>query len=222
MSVTSLIRTLLTKSAAFGKTASGEPILAPLFAQGLAEVDADLARCLAVGYWAGGNESIEPILLSKAEAVIGYGSASTLESLRSRTPAGTRFLAYGNRISFAVVAREALTPERSRQVACDAAQAVAMFDQQGCVSPQSIYVEEGGDISPRDWAVTLAAELERLEATVPRGSITDEEAAAIVQSRGEAEFARFAGAGVDVHTSPRGTSWSVIFDPALTLPGASP
>ena len=52
---------------------------------------------------------------------------------------------------------------------------------------------------------------------MPRGSITGEESAAILQARGEAEFASFAGRGVDIHLSPEGISWSVIHDPEAAL-----
>src|SRR5690606_32265364 len=48
VSVTSLVRALLVKSASLAKTASSEPVLAPLFARALAEEDEGLGECLAV------------------------------------------------------------------------------------------------------------------------------------------------------------------------------
>lgn len=214
VSVTSLIRALLVKSASVGKTAAAEPVMAPLFVRALAEEDPGLGECVAITRWRGGDEALEAVALARADAVIVYGSGETVRSLRERTPPGTRFLGYPHRISFGVVAREALTDEgTARQLAEDAALAVATFDQRGCVSPQLVYVETGGSISPEAWATLLAAELDRLESELPRGAVTAEEAAAIRQLRARAEFAELAGSGVRLHASADGTAWTVVYDP---------
>jgi hypothetical protein len=118
-------------------------------------------------------------------------------------------LEYGPRLSFAVVARESLArPALAARAAAAAARDVALFDQQGCVSPQLVWVEEGGEVTPRDWAARLAAALEEVERELPRGQIEPGHAAAIQQLRAETEFTP----GGEVHASP-GTAWSVLYDP---------
>jgi hypothetical protein len=213
VSVTSLVRALLVKSASLGKTAAGEPLLAALFARGIAEADAGLGACLAVTYWPGGDDELERCALERASAVIAYGSAETIRSLRSRTPAATTFLGYGHRLSFGVLAREALTSEGAPRLAEAAARQVATFDQQGCVSPHLFYAEEGGEVEPEAWASMLARAMAALEDELPRGALAPGEAAAIRQLRGEAEFAQIAGRGHVLHASGGGTAWTVIYDP---------
>jgi len=219
VSVTSLIRAMLVKSASLGKTAAGEPVLAPLFARALAEVDAEMGRCLAVIYWPGGDEALEAAALGRAGAVIGYGGREATSALRARTPGGTLFLGYGHKLSFGVLAREAVTASGERAVATDAALAVATFDQQGCVSPHLFYVEGDDDGPARAFARALADEMRSLETRVPRGVLAPGEAAAIRQLRGEIEFARIAGRGHELIASPGGTAWTVVFDPE---PGFTP
>lgn len=213
VAVTSLVRSLLVKSAALGKTASGEPLLPALFARALAEADPRLGECLAVAHWPGGDRELEEVVLGAADAIIAYGGTEAVESVRARVPPTARFIGYGHRVSFGVVGREALAGSEAERVACAAALDVATFDQQGCVSPHLFYVEEGGDASPREWAARLAAALERLEAELPRGALAPEEASAIHQLRAAAEFAQIAGGGTELHASARGTGWTVIWDP---------
>ncbi|MEX2571294.1 MAG: acyl-CoA reductase [Gemmatimonadota bacterium] len=213
VSVTSLIRSLLVKSATLGKSAAGEPILPALFAQAIADVDPELGACVAVTYWSGGDEALEACALGRAGAVVAYGGRAAVASLRERTPDGVPFLAYGHRVSFGMIAREALTSERALDLAGQAALAVATFDQQGCVSPHLFYVEEGGQVSAGEWAEMLAAGMERLEKHLPRGTLAPGESVAIRQARSHAEFEGLAGRGHRLLASTAGTAWTVIVEP---------
>jgi hypothetical protein len=217
VAVTSLIRALLVRSASLGKTAVGEPLLAALFARALAEEDAELGRCLAVTYWPGGEGEMESVALARAEAVIVYGGNEAVRSVRARVSPSARFLGYGHRISFGVLARERLDARGATELADRAALDVATFDQQGCVSPHLFFAEEGGEVSPREWAGMLGESFARLEDRLPRGKLAPSEASAIRQLRGEMEFAQLAGRGVELHASPGGTSWTVVYDPDPTF-----
>jgi hypothetical protein len=212
VAVTSIIRSLLVKSAVLGKTAVGEPVLPALFARALAEEDAGLGSCVAITYWPGGDDALERAALEAADAVVVYGGQEVVAAMRARTPASARFLGYGHRLSFGVLAREAVSGDAAGSAA-QAALAVATFDQQGCVSPHLFYVEEGGSRSPAEWAGELAGAMRELEVELPRGQLAPGEAAAIRQLRGEVEFAQLAGTGVELHASVGGTGWTVIHDP---------
>jgi hypothetical protein len=205
VAVTSIVRSLLVKAATLGKTAVGEPLLSALFARAVAEEDAALGACLAVTYWHGGDEKLERAALEHADAVVVYGGREAVAAIRARTPPAARFLAYGPKLSFGAVGRDWLTAETARAAALDA----STFDQQGCVSPHVFYAEEGGEVSPREWAALLAGEMEAVERDLPRGRLSPGEASAIRQLRGEAEFA----ADTDLHASAEGTAWTVVFDP---------
>lgn len=217
VAVTSLVRSLLVKAATLGKTASGEPLLAALFARALAEVDQRLGECLAVTYWPGGTEALERLALESADLVVVYGGEETVAALRGRLPAGKRLVVHGPRLSFGVIGRESLGREQARHVAARAARAVAVFDQQGCVSPHVLYVERGGGLQPDDFAALLAEELARLEEDLPRGRLSPAEAAAIQHARSAAEFRGMAGRTVRLFASS-GTEYTVLYDddPALT------
>jgi len=209
VAVTSLVRALLVKSASLGKTAQGEPLLPALFARAVAEEDAELGACLAVTYWPGGDVEMERAALEQADAVIAYGGRAAIEAIRAQAPPAARFLGYGPRLSFGVVGRSRLNAGSAEEAARAAALDASTFDQQGCVSPHVFYVEEGGAVSPSEWAALLAPAMEAVERELPRGPLAPGEASAIRQLRGEAEF----GAGVELHASDPGTAWTVIYDP---------
>lgn len=211
VAVTSLIRSLLVKSATLGKTAAGEPLLPALFASTLARLEPELGECLAVTYWPGGAEPLEEVALRGADTVIVYGGGEVVESVRRRLPAGARLIEHGPRLSLALVAREALTAERAGETAAALALATATFDQQGCVSPHVAYVERGGEVAPEKFAALVAAALERVEEELPRGRLSAAEAATIHQLRGAAEFRAIAGRQVRVLASA-GTEYTVIYD----------
>jgi hypothetical protein len=219
IAVTSMIRSLLVKSAVLGKTAAGDQVLPVLFARGVADADPALGECLAVAYWPGDDQALTAAALERAGAVVVYGGQEAVASVRDHAPAGARFIAYGHRVSFGLVAREALNASAAPALAAAAALDVATFDQQGCVSPHLFFAEEGGEVSPVEWAAMIASEMASLESELPRGALSAGETAAIHQLRGEAELAGIAGAGVILHASVPGTSWTVIVDPE---PGFEP
>lgn len=212
VAITSLIRALLVKSASLGKSAAGEPLMPALFAHAVSEADPEVGRCIAVTYWPGGDERLEKVALGRAAAVIVYGGSEAIHSLRRRTPAGTPFIGYGHKLSFAVIGRESLEKARAAECARLLARDIALFDQQGCVSPHLVYVEEGAEITPAAWAELLARAMAELEEELPRGVLSPGEATAIRQLRGEAEFAQLSGRGDRLYESADGTAWTIWFE----------
>jgi len=204
----SLACALLVKSASLGKVASEEPLFPALFVQSLAEVDERLAACFAITWWPHGVTELEEVAFRRAEAVIAYGSDAAIAAVSARVPLGVRFTAYGHKLSFGALGREWLTPERIDEVALRAGYDVAKYDQQGCLSPHVFYVERGGMISPRDFAVGLAGALGQYQQVMPRGRISLTEAAAIRELRAQYEFTE----DIVLFESPGDTAWTVVYD----------
>lgn len=210
--VTSMIRALLLKSAVLLKPGWGDIALPVLFAQALGEELAELADAVAVVYWPGGGSELEAVALGRAPVVVAYGGDEAIRSLRIRTPITTRLLTYNHRVAVGIVGREALGADQGVGVARRAARAVSMFDQRGCVSPQVLYVEEGGKVEPVEWACVLWNELTDLEVELPVGQLRSGEASAVHQARGVAEVREASGTGTRVFHEAPGFA-TVIFEP---------
>lgn len=206
----SLIAALLAKGASLGKVAAGEPVFASLFARSLAEVEPDLGACVAVTYWPSSAEDVAAAAFAEGEAVIAYGTDEAIAGVRGLVPPRARFIEYGHRLSLGVLCRERLRAAEAAELAERAAYDVVRFDQQGCLSPHLLYVEEGGEVDAAGFAGALAHALERWSRTVPRARLTGEERARVAEVVREQEFRSAAGGGA-VH---RGDEWAVLLDPS--------
>ncbi len=204
----SVIFSLLVKSATLVKTSSAEPVLPALFARSIRDIDPNLGACLSVVSWPGGNAELEDLAYGRADMVVASGSDASLAAIRKRTRG--QFIGYGHKVSFGLVTKESLTEaeETAHKVAYD----VALYDQQGCLSPQLIYVKEGGDVTPKEFAALLATGLAHWQTELPRGPVSPEVSTAIRRARDEAEWQALAGKDVVLHASPNGTDWTVVYD----------
>ncbi len=181
VTVTSMIRALLVKSPVLAKPGAGDVALTTQFARHLGRVDPRLGAAVAVQYWPGGAADWnrwEQALFSAVDQVVVYGSDAAIESVRARAPASTRLIEHGHRIGVAVV-----DPDTARHAAADAARAVALFDQRGCVSTHLFFVL-GDRASARRWSGELADALSALEAALPAGQASAGELSAMHQLRG--------------------------------------
>lgn len=222
VSTTSLIRTLLVKSAALLKPGLGDLPLPVLFARGLREEDPELGRSVAVLYWPAEGHWTETAL-GQADLVVAYGSDETVRWIRTRLHPETSFRAYRHRMGLGLVGRGGLVDGASASgvpdaegIARAAALSVALFDQRGCVSPHFFFVERGGEVEPEDWAVLVADALGGLESALPSGRVSPGDGVAIQQLRGVAELGEGMGEGIVRHGG-EGAPWTVVF-----LPGGSP
>jgi hypothetical protein len=215
---TSVVRSLLARTPLLLKPGRGDVVLPVLLARAIAEEDPELGEAVAVVYWPGGSRpALEEEALRRAERVVVYGGADTVEELRSRIDPRIPLVAYRHRVSAAAVGRERLTSEPdARRVARDAAEAVAAYDQRGCVSPHLFWVEEGGTVGPERWAELLAEALSELGERLPPGPADPAVAARIQQLRGAGEMREAAGGGGRVLAS-EGVAWTVLYEPGAGL-----
>src|SRR5262249_61662776 len=134
------------------KGASGEPLLAPLFAEALTIADPSLASAFAVSWWEGGSAACEAAFLGGIDSLVAYGSDDAIESLATRGP--KRFVGHRHKLSIALVRLDEV--EDLLQVADAARAGVAFYGQVGCLSPQSDFTVGGSDHPPRDICEALS------------------------------------------------------------------
>ena len=212
VAVTSLVRALLVKAPSLGKLAADGPVLPVLFARAVSAVAPTVGRALAVTYWPGGLTEPEQQAVRAADTVIVYGGEEVVASYRDRVREDTRLVVHGPRFSVGLVSRSALDRDLDG-TARSVARAVAMFDQQGCVSPHAVWVETGGETGPEDLADAVARALQAVEDELPRGRLSPAEASAIQQERTAAELKGHQPGGPSVRVlTGDGTRWTVIYD----------
>ena len=217
-----LYSALLLKSALLAKTSAQEPILAPLLARTIAEEDEALGECMAVVWWKGGSGDLDRAAIAPARAVLAFGGDAATASIARQAHHDARLVVHGPKVSVGYIGRHALTPAALPKLAEAAALDVALYDQQGCLSPHAYYVERGGPAAPVDFAVALARALDEATATLPRRKPSPAEAARVQMVRAQALFTAAAAAGVPgsagavaggpspLYAPARSTEWTVL------------
>jgi hypothetical protein len=125
-------------------------------------------------------------------------------------------VAYGHRLSVAILGSEALCGTALRETAGRVALDVALWDQLGCLSPVAAYVVDAAGRTADDFAEALAQALSDIEERLPRGDVGKAEATRIALERADAEMRAAAGAHVAVHASD-GTRWTVVREDAAVV-----
>lgn len=212
----SFISGLLVKAGNIGKVSSAEPLFAGWFANLMVEAEPRLADCFAVVWWKGGDEERELSVFGQSDVVVGYGGNKSLESLKSRIPITTRFMPFGHKISFGMVSCSSLDSRKAVQSAHQAAIDVVRYDQQGCYSPQTFYVQNGGKVSPKEFAGFLAHELDNFAKRYPRRRLSMEESAAITSWRQKEEMSIFSQPNKEV-LGNAANDWTVVYEEEITF-----
>lgn len=144
--------------------------------------------------------------LGRANAVIVFGNDDTVHHFRRQARTDQRFVAHGHAISFGVIFSDLDGTAAER-----AARDVGLYDQQGCLSPHCLYVDEAA-IDARAFAADLAAAMANYEKTDPRSHISAAESAAITALRDSYAFRAANDERVAIWQSPAGSEWTVIFE----------
>lgn len=149
------------------RPSSREGVLAPLLLRALIEQGRDTVFEL--------SGALEP---TAGDHVHVYGSRETIATIRARCPAEVTVRGHGPGFGVAIVStRELGNGALRRDLAAHAQHLswdIVAFDQRGCLSPRAAFVDGSPEDAER-FASCLAAELERREVEVPRGTLTDEE-----------------------------------------------
>ncbi len=212
LTIMSIVHGLLIGSAQFIKCPEGSGYIPKLFAHSLYDAHPKLGACIELASWTGGDEALEKSLFEESDCVVATGRDETVTSVRSRILPHQRFVGYGSRVSFAYIQKDMLSRAMAKELAKNAAQDVASWNQLGCLSPHLIYVEKGGSVGPEMFSEMLAEALEQIETTQPRGDISHSQEDHITYKRNFYE-SRSKGAGdLRQWKSECGTSWTVVYE----------
>jgi hypothetical protein len=215
LAIDELAALLILRSAALVRPSVRDPIIAPLFARTLAELDPRVGELLAVAWWPREAETISVAVAGSVDAVVASGDDATITALSRHAARGDAqgLIGYGHRRSAALIGAESLT--EADALAARMARDVCWYEQRGCLSPHVVYVEEGGCLSPRDYAERVAVALNDRARHWPPSSIPVNAASAVIQLRAETEFREADGSAVFLPFGPadRLHGGTVLFDP---------
>jgi len=214
LAVAPVVLSLALKRVVLVKPAAGDMVFPTLLAESIAATAPELAACMIVAPWRGGDRAYEDIVFSVADVVVASGADAAIDAIRGRVRG--RFIGHGHKVSFAVIAREELgSVDAARACAQRLAYDVALWDQQGCLSPQLGYVEAGGAVDGDRFAELLGEALAVLAVELPPRRLGIEERAAVLRFRQEAEWG--ANGSTRLLASRDSTAWSISVESAATF-----
>jgi len=160
----------LIDAASWIKVPSEQPVFGALYARSIEEVDPQLSYSIAVLPFEAGNSEVKDFLFSKSDIVRATGGEQARISLTELAQKHNIPIAgHWHKFSFITIARDYMDEERASQIAELVSLDVTAWDQQGCFSPQEIFVEAGGEVDPLKFAELLADEMETTSIALPKG-----------------------------------------------------
>ncbi|WP_018970606.1 acyl-CoA reductase [Rubritalea marina] len=146
--------------------------------------------------------------LSSADCVIAIGSDEAIAAVHARLTPQQRFIPHGHKLSIGLIDKP--NSKHAQLAARDA----SIFNQNGCLSPHAIYVQQDAAA----FAPMLAEAMERYAESDPRGEIGLSESGAIRNLR---ETTRYRAAQspekIQLYESDGDTRWTVIYDESPRL-----
>ena len=132
----------LLDTATWVKVPTEEPVFGALYARSIEVIDPNLAYTIAVLPFEGGNTEVQEFLFSQSDIVRATGgelARKNLEDLahKHRIP----IAGHWHKFSFITISKEFMD-ENASDIAELVSLDVSVWDQQGCFSPQEIFVEE--------------------------------------------------------------------------------
>jgi len=165
-SIISFILGMLLKSANIGKLSSSDDGFLNIYLDSLREQDQALAapqRLIPPK-----DRALLRSLIQESDLVVAYGTDETLKKIREDVPLNVFFAGYGHRVSFAFFAKEILRKNKISSLARRVARDIWMMDARGCLSPERLYAEAGGEVSPQEFAEQVLRALEKLDFSAER------------------------------------------------------
>lgn len=205
-----LLMAAFVKSATLGKLSFAEAIMPSLFVKSLAEVDAKFADAIAILPWQSGTE-LENKAIELADTIIVCGGQSAVKSIKEKSGPTKKVLSYGYKIGLALIGQEAISTDRYTTLIKAVAEDISIYDQQNCLAPQSIFIEKGGAVSPKEFANLLASELQNYQLRYPRAQLIEAEQTSINKMRQQADIESIRDSTTTAMVSQKNTDWTIVY-----------
>lgn len=213
----SLIQAMLTKNANILKVSKENyhviPILLDTFNKvriknkmGKEILGSEIIKSVAAVYFEKNDIEAQNLLSQIADVRVAWGNMEAVETIMNLPKHyGTTDIIFGPRTSLMVIGKEFLQNNLdAERIAKNAALDGSLFDQRGCNSPHTVFVEAGNPITPLDFAELLSIEMEKLVNKIPKQSVAATDSLKIMKHRVEYDIKGTA-------FYPTGMEWSVLY-----------
>lgn len=213
----SLVQSMLTKNANILKVSRENyhviPILLDTFnkvsiknSTGKEILGSEIIKSVAAVYFEKNDIEAQNLLSQIADVRVAWGNMEAVETIMNLPKHyGTTDIIFGPRTSLMVIGKEFLQNILdAERIAKNAALDGSLFDQRGCNSPHTVFIESGNPISPLDFAELLSVEMKKLVIKIPIQSVSASDSLKIMKHRVEYDIK-----GTAFYSE--GIEWSVLY-----------
>ncbi|WP_309381795.1 acyl-CoA reductase [Cerasicoccus frondis] len=167
----------------------------------------DILQSIAVVYCDRHDLKAAEKISREADVRLAWGGREAVEAVVALPrKVSAEDIIFGPKLSFMVIGQSALKNERTfKRLARRAATDVCVFEQTGCASPHTIFIERGDTFSAQVFAEQLAEELEKAMVRFPPAPVGPDDASRI-------EARRIRGELTGQVWRSEGTAWTVILE----------
>lgn len=167
----------------------------------------DLLKTISVVYFDRQQVSLATQMSTACDVRIAWGGGDAINAVKMLPQKwSVQDIMFGPKLSYMVIAKEAMPSERFVKKICRrAAVDASVFDQTACASPHTIFVERGGAVSPEEFAERLGANMQKAYTRIPKGLEDQGAINAINSVRSVYQFE-----GKVWHST--GPGWTVLYD----------
>lgn len=220
LSMLTLAQGMITRNANLLKASSTDPVSLPLLLDAFRDlrvtlpngrvlVGDDLLQSIAVIHFPREDRSTAIQLSEAADVRLAWGGKEAVESVMGLPRrAETEDIVFGPKLSYMAIGSEQLDSiYQAERLARRAAVDASVFDQYACASPHTVFVERGGQVTPREFAAQLAGQMDRMLGRIPKHPADGGTAGAVHAARIRYELLPER----QLWRSP-GTAWTVLYD----------
>ena len=169
-------------------------------------------QTLAVVYFDSHQTKLAEKFSTNADVRIAWGGRDAIEAVSALPKKyNSQDILFGPKLSMMVIGSDALNSEKAiRKLVRRAATDSSVFNQFACASPHTIFVEKGGNISPKEFAEKLASAMDKALIRLPT-QVPDIGQVNKIRSK----IAEYGFIGESWHD--KNLRWTVLFDEGTEL-----
>lgn len=211
----SMIQGILTRNVNVIKLPRENGLVLPLLASLMSQVKTvingtsisgkDLLKgCLFLYCERDDNEG-QNLLSTTSDVRVAWGGREAVENVMSLNRRyGTEDVIFGPKYSFAAIGKNSINKDKIKDFMYRLALDVSVFDQQGCNSPHTVFLEQDNSLEGEKFAELLADAMGEVLNRIPRNQVSSDEAYSVLNIRSEYYF------NGKVYSS-NGSEWTVIY-----------
>lgn len=213
----SWIEGLITSNINILKLPTQETFFMPLFLKSIATVDPEgvLTKNVALIQVEQSEAEVIEVFKKFADGIIVWGGEKAVHSYRQDLPARTKMIVFGPKLSFSLVTKKGFEKWGSKGIVTRLSQELAIWDQNACTAPQTLYIES------KEVAMNLLEALPHslceMEQKIPAGDMSEDTAVEIRKIRGVSEIDEALGVGALRDSGVDNLKWTVIYQDKLEL-----